>query len=238
MTNSVYTTITRQTGLIHEMQSVAHNIANLATTGYRGEGVTFAEHVKALGDGQGSLSMASGTVRRIDLSQGPLRPTGGTFDFAIEGDGFFLVETPRGERLTRAGTFTPNGNGELATPDGHRLLDGGGAPIFVPPDAGEVTLAADGTLSAGNRALARIGLFGPVDPAGLSREGGTLLASAAGIEPVEGAAILQGHVEASNVDPVFEMARMIEVQRAYELGQGFMEREDDRIREAVRLLGQ
>lgn len=237
MSNASYTTLTRQAGLLHEMQSVAHNIANLSTTGYRGDGVVFAEYVKQIGDA-GSLSMATGDVRKIDLRQGPLTQTGGSYDFAIEGEGFFLVETPQGEALTRAGVFTPNEAGELATSDGYRLLDGGGAPIFVPPDAASVSLAADGTLSADGRALSQIGLFRPTDPAQISRMSGTLFTSEAGIEPVEGAAILQGFVENSNVDPVFEIARMTEVQRAYELGQGFLDREDDRIREAVRTLGQ
>ncbi len=79
--------------------------------------------------------------------QGPLTQTGGRFDFAIEGEGFFLIETPAGQQLTRAGAFTPSAEGELVTPDGHRVLDAGGAPIFVPPDATAISVAADGTMS-------------------------------------------------------------------------------------------
>lgn len=234
MDNAGYTTLTRQSGLLREMQSVANNIANLSTTGYRGDGVIFSEYVQDTG-GE-SLSMASGDVRKIDLTQGPLTQTGGAFDFAIEGPGFFMVETPQGERLTRAGAFTPNEAGELSTPDGHRLLDAGGSPLFAPPDA-DLSLAADGTLSAGGRALGRIGLFQPTDPAGLSRESGALFASSAGTEPIEGSKILQGFVENSNVDAVSQVARMIEVQHAYELGQSFLEREDERIRAVVSALG-
>ncbi|WP_372603876.1 flagellar hook-basal body complex protein [Actibacterium sp.] len=237
MDNSGTTTLTRQTGLLREMQSVANNIANLSTTGYRAEGVIFSEYVKATGGPYGSVSMATANVRNTDLSQGPLTQTGGTFDFAIEGDGFFLVETQQGERLTRAGVFTPNEAGELATPDGHRLLDSGGGPIFVPPDAGDLSLASDGTLSVDGRALSRLGLFVPVDPVGLTRESGTLFASAAGFEPTEDGTILQGFLEQSNVDAVSQVARMIEVQHAYELGQSFLEREDERLRGLIRTLG-
>ena len=94
-----------------------------------------------------SLSMATcPCALHVDLAQGGLSQTGGRFDFAIKGEGFFLIETPEGQRLTRAGSFTPNAEGELVTPDGHRLLDAGGAPVFVPPDARAVSLAADGTL--------------------------------------------------------------------------------------------
>jgi len=237
MDNAGYTTLTRQSGLLREMQSVANNIANLSTTGYRAEGVVFAEYVVPTDGPGGSLSMASAEVRKTDTQQGQLTQTGGTFDFAIEGPGFFQVETPQGMRLTRAGAFTPNEAGELANPDGYRLLDVGGAPIFVPPDAGSLHVAADGTLSAGGRPLTQIGLFQPADPISMTRDAGTLFATDAGIDPVEDGTILQGFLEDSNVDAVSQVARMIEVQHAYELGQSFLEREDKRIRNVVRTLG-
>jgi len=236
MDNAGYTTLGRQSGLLAEMQAVANNIANLSTAGFRKEGVIFAEHVAALGGDEPSLSMAHASARIVDLQQGPLTKTGGTFDFAIEGEGFFLIETPEGNQLTRAGSFTPSAEGELVTPDGHRLLDGGAAPVFVPPGAGTVALAADGTLSADGTPVAQIGLFAPTDPNGLRHRGGTRFDAEAGVEPIEGAAILQGYVESSNVNAVEEIARMIEVQRAYELGQTFLDREDERIRGVISAL--
>ncbi len=232
---SGYATLTRQAGLERELQVIANNIANSATTGFRREGVVFSEYIRRLDEGP-SLSMARASARNIDLTQGEAERTGGGFDFAIEGEGFFLVETPQGNRLTRAGHFTPSAAGELVNPDGHRLLDQGGAPVFVPPDAGPVVLAADGTLSADGVPLARIGLWQPADPASLRHEGGTLFA-AGGEVPAEGATLLQGHLEGSNVSPMFELARMMEVQRAYELGQSFLDREDDRMRTVIQKLG-
>lgn len=235
MENAFYATLTRQSGLLREMQSVAHNIANLSTTGYRGDGVIFSEYVSQGAHGDSSLSMATADIRKIDLRQGAIVPTGGTFDFAIEGDGFFLIETPDGQRLTRAGSFSPNAVGELSTPDGHRLLDAGGAPVFIPPDAEGVTMSADGTISANGRALTQIGVWAPVEAAEMTRETGTLFMTSGEIEPVfEGTALLQGYVENSNVEPVWEMARMVEVQRAYELGQSFIEKEEERLREMMR----
>jgi len=123
MENATYTVLTRQAGLMSQMRVVANNIANLSTTGFRTEDVIFSEHVKALGFHDPSLSMATATVRDTVSRQGTLTQTGGPFDLAIEGDGFFLVETPTGERLTRAGAFTPNENGDLVTPEGYRVLD-------------------------------------------------------------------------------------------------------------------
>ncbi len=233
MDNAGYTTLTRQAGLMREMRVVANNIANTATTGFRQEGLIFAEHVKRVENGP-SLSMATGNVRNTSMMQGALTQTNGRFDLAIEGDGFFLIETPQGERLTRAGSFTPNAEGDLVTNDGFRVLDAGGAPIFVPPDAANLGISADGTISHEGRPLGQIGLYRPVDPNGMIREDGVMFRSEGGIEPVENGRILQGFLESSNVDPISQIARMIEVQRAYEMGQKFLDSEDERIRTAIK----
>lgn len=230
-----YATLNRQSGLMREMAVVANNIANASTTGFRREGVVFSEFVAAL-DQDPSLSMAHASGRHVDLSQATVTQTGGAYDFAIQGDGFFLIETPEGERLTRAGSFTPNAEGELVTPDGYRLLDAGGAPIFIPPDAAGVAMASDGTLSAGGQPIAQIGLWRPVDPLTLRHQSGTLFAGGE-VEPAEGSTVLQGMLEDSNVQPVSEIARMIEVQRAYELGQKFLDAEDERVRGVIQTLG-
>ncbi|MAM61848.1 flagellar hook-basal body complex protein [Maritimibacter sp. UBA3975] len=237
MDNAGYTTLTRQSGLLAEMQAVANNIANASTTGYRREGVIFSEFVAALGADDPSLSMATANVRDTRMEQGPLTQTGGSFDFAIEGDGFFMIEGPMGPMLTRAGSFTPNQAGELVTPDGFRLLDGGAAPIFVPPDA-QIAVAADGTVSADGDPVGGLGLFLPADPNDIRHRDGVRFEVPGGTVPViEGAVILQGFLENSNVDAVGEIARMIEIQRAYEQGQAFLEREDERIRGVLRTLG-
>lgn len=230
-----YTALTRQSGLMREMQVVANNIANLSTTGFRREGVIFAEHIARMDQGP-SLSMASGDARLVDLSQAGVSQTGGTFDLAIQGDGFFLIETAGGQALTRAGAFTPSATGELVTPDGNRLLDEGGAPVFIPPTARVVAVAQDGTVSADGQPIARLGLWGPTDPTNLRHQSGTLFAASA-IEPLDGGTILQGFLENSNVEPVSEIARMIEVQRAYEMGQKFMDAEDARMRGVIQTLG-
>jgi flagellar basal-body rod protein FlgF len=230
-----YATLNRQSGLMREMAVVANNIANVSTAGYRREGVVFSEYVAAM-DEDPSLSMAHASGRHVDLAQATLAQTGGRFDFAIQGEGFFLVETPEGERLTRAGMFTPNDEGELVTPDGHRLLDAGGAPVFVPPDARAVALSQDGTLSANGEPIAQIGLWQPADPMELRHQSGTLF-NGGDLEPVENGMVMQGMLEDSNVQPVTEIARMIEVQRAYELGQKFLDAEDDRVRGVIQALG-
>jgi flagellar basal-body rod protein FlgF len=235
MDNPGYVSLTRQSGLMREMQAIAHNIANASTTGYRREGVLFSEFVRGLAGQEAPLSMAAANARQTVLTQGSLTDTGGQLDIAIEGPGFFRIGTAAGERLTRAGHFALDAEGTVVNPDGRPLLDDGGAPIQVPPGA-SLSLARDGTLSAAGAPLARIGLVAPEDPAQLRRAAGVLLEATGATVPVEGSVLLQGFLEDSNVSPIAEMARMIAVQRAYEAGQAFLDREDQRIRNVVQTL--
>ncbi len=233
MDNASYTTLTRQSGLTREMNVLANNIANSATTGYRAENLTFSEYIKSA-PGTESVSMATANVMTTSLEQGALKQTGGSFDFALEGAGFFMVQTPDGERLTRAGAFSPNENGDLVNMDGHLVLDGGGAPIFIPPDAKSVDVSSDGTFSVDGNPIGQLGVYKPLNPLDLKRETGVLFEAPDGVEPVEEGRVLQGFLENSNVNPITQLSRMIEVQRAYEMGQTFLENEHSRIREAVK----
>lgn len=196
----------------------------------------FSEYVNALGPDRNSLSMARASVRETLLTQGTLSQTGGTFDLAIEGDGFFLIETPAGQRLTRAGAFGPNENGDLVTPDGYPVLDAGGAPVFVPQGAGPIGIGPDGTISAAGQPIGQIGLVVPTDPNQMIREGGLMFDARGGFEPALDGRMLQGFLEDSNVNPILQISRMIEVQRAYELGQSFMDKEDERIRGVIQAI--
>jgi flagellar basal-body rod protein FlgF len=237
MDNAAYITLSRMAGLRREMNVLAHNIANAATTGFRREAMVFSEFVVSAGRGEASISMGLGNTRQTYQQPGAMTMTGGSFDLAIEGEGFFQLETAEGPRLTRAGMFTPNAAGELVNMDGHRLLDAGGSPIFVPPDARSIVMARDGTFSADGQPFAQVGLVRPADPVTMTRAAGTLFAVEGDLEPLEAASIRQGFLEESNVDPVLELTRLIEVQRAYEQGQRMLDREDDRIKNVIQTLG-
>ncbi len=235
MDASGYVTLSRLSGLSREMDLVANNIANIGTQGYKSQGAVFSEFIADVPDGR-SLSMARSTAWTMNMTDGVLSQTGGTFDLGIQGAGFFQIESPDGPRLTRAGSFTPSAAGELVNMDGLRLLDAGGAPVFVPPNARDIGIAEDGTISADGVPVGQIGLWQPVDPLTLAYAGGNLL-SAGDIEPASGGEIHQGFLEESNVDPVGEVARMIEVQRAYEQGQSFLDAEDERLRNMIQTMG-
>ena len=230
-----YVTLSRQSGLLAQMDIIANNIANASTNGFRREGMVFSEYLKAAGEAP-SLSIGYGNTRVVDQMQGGLSQTGSSFDFAIEGDGFFLIDTPAGQQLTRSGSFSPGPDGTLVTADGYNVLDAAGSTIFVPPNARNVTVAQDGTMSVNGAPLSQIGLWQPTDPLSLRHEAGTRFSSS-GIQAMEGGRVMQGFLEESNVEPLQEVATMIAVQRAYEMGQNFLDREDDRARNVIQTLG-
>jgi len=231
MSNSIYATIARQDGLLKELQVVANNIANTNTTGYKTDRAVFAEYVMATGDNSPSLSIGGLAGHSFDLTQGTVKFTGGQFDLAIQGDGFFAVETDAGQRLTRAGAFQLSSEGELIAPDGARVLSDGSTPIQIPIEAENVQIAGDGTISSKTGLIARIGVFTPEGQ--LQRDTDTRFIAEGGVQQSETASVLQGALEASNASPVLEVSRMIEVQRAYEAGQTVMEQEHQRITQFI-----
>lgn len=233
MENAIYAALTRQSGLMREMRTVANNIANSNTNGFRREGVVFTEYMVSLDHRGETLAMANARGRMVDLSTGVLTQTNGQFDIALEGEGFFMVQTAEGPRLTRAGAFTPNADGELVDMAGNALLDDGQAPIAIPAGVRQVGIGTDGTISADDQPVGRIGVYASPDPSELLHQEGTLFTPGENPEPIEDPRVRQGFLEESNVDPVLEISRMIEVQRAYELGQTFLDREDQRIRTVI-----
>ncbi|MHA7871590.1 MAG: flagellar hook-basal body complex protein [Hyphococcus sp.] len=237
MDNATYVGLSRSRGLMRELNDIANNIANINTNGFRREGAIFAEHVKALEGGDPSLSMATMSRRYLDLSPGDIANTDNPFDFAVIGDGFFLVETDAGERLTRDGAFSVNAIGELVTGTGNRVLNQSGGAIVLPPQAEVITAAEDGTIFADGQPIDQLGVV-TADPAFMVREGQNLFRAETGYEPVAETRVRQKALEGSNVSPVVEMARLIEVQRMYESSRQMTENEHERMRQTVRVLGQ
>lgn len=231
-----YLTLNRQVGLARELTSIANNVANLATTGYRREGVVFAEFIRTAAPGA-SISMADLQGRFSSELPGEVTVTGGELDIAIQGEGFFTIDAGGEILLTRAGAFQRSAEGLLVTPDGAFVLDDGGAPIFLPPDAPRISVAGDGSVSAGGAPLAQLAVV-TAPPETLTRVGFTGFRATAEVAPVAAPRLLQGALEGSNVNPVAEIARMIEVSRAYESAQGLSEDADQRIRDTLTRLGQ
>lgn len=242
MDNAIYTMLTRQSGLMREFSTVANNVANMGTTGFKAEHGVFSEFISQLEDGDmsgmpgGSLSMGRLGAHATDFSDGALRSTGSPLDMAITGEGFFQVQTDGGERLTRAGHFMLNSDRLLVDPQGNPVLGAGGGEIAIPQEASNIQVSLDGTISSGGIEYGRVGVV-TADPDTLVREGSNLW-SAPNTRPLEEATIVSGFLEQSNVNPVLEMARMIEVQRYYDAGQSLLDLEDQRIRSVAQTIKQ
>lgn len=231
MSNAIYATLARQHGLMQEMQVVSNNLANSSTTGYKTDRAIFAEFLVGSDSGNTSLSMGSLAGHAFEMEQGGLKATGGQFDVAVQGNGFFSIETPQGPRLTRAGHFQLSADGTLVDMIGNSVLGVGGGPIQIPPEATQVTISADGTISTDGELIEQIGVVLPDGE--LMRDSNTYFSAPAGYGNATDFSVVQGALEQSNVSPVLEVARMIEVQRAYEAGQTILEREDQRIGQVI-----
>jgi len=246
MDSSNFIGISRQSGLLKEMNVIANNIANAGTIGFRREGAIFSEFVVQAGSdntsGHGDHLKNSVAIGRLgahysDFSTGNLSRTGGALDLAIDGEGFFLIGTPDGERLSRAGNFQTDRDGALITPDGQFVLDDAGSSIQIPPGAGLITIGGDGTISAGGEPLGKIGIV-TAPPASLTRLGGNLWQAQDGFTTVENPTLIQGFLEDSNVNPILEISRMIEVQRAYEAGQKILDTDNDLVAKTISAIRQ
>lgn len=231
-----YLAVNRQTGLSLELDTVANNVANMNTIGFRREGMTFTEFVLAAEVGE-SVSMGDLGARYASEMPGALVITGGELDLAIEGRGYFMIQDEDGVQLTRAGAFQTSPDGILVTPSGQEVLDVGRAPIFIPPQATSLVIGTDGTISANGEPIGQVGV---VDASRelVSRSGNTAFTvEDDAFEPVAFPRVRQGALEGSNVDAVSEISRLIEITRAYETAQSLVEDEDDRIRNAIQTLG-
>ncbi|MEZ5897845.1 MAG: flagellar basal-body rod protein FlgF [Parvularculaceae bacterium] len=234
MGNVTYVSLSRQIALERELSLVANNVANAATTGYRREGSIFSEYIQGLRGDNNSVSQTRLAGATIDQTSGAYIQTGESLDVAISGPGFFVVETPRGERLTRKGDFQLNENNEIVSSAGDRLMGGGGA-IVVPPGASRLTIATDGVVSADDAVISQIRIV-DADATTLKRESGAMFEAVNGVEDSTDAKLRQGFVESSNVNPVLEISRLIEVQRAFEMQRQLANDEADRIRSAIESL--
>jgi flagellar basal-body rod protein FlgF len=232
MDNSAYVALSRQTALSRQIDVIANNIANSSTPAFKGESVLFSEFLQKTGSGD-SVSMVRDKGTSRNTAEGPMQATGNSLDFAIRGDGYFVVQTADGNRYTRAGNFTLDSQGRLVTHDGDPILTTNSQPIQVRPTDGEITVSKDGTVSAGRRVLGRIDVVTFENPQQLRTRAGGLYESSEAPTSVAKPQVLQGMIEGSNVQPVLEITRMIDLMRSFKSSQVMLETENDRQRRAI-----
>lgn len=201
----------------------ANNIANANTAGFRSARAVFEELVvdTKTDTPMEKMSYVLDKGTYSDASQGAVTPTGNPLDLALQGSGWFAYEMENGDKaIGRDGSLTTNAQGELITTSGRPVLDAGGAPIALPAESGEITIATDGTISLANgEIVAQVGMFDAPDATAYARKPGGMLAVPDGqwpLVPSVGTVMLQGFSEQSNVNPIIEMTQMIGLQRAYE----------------------
>lgn len=215
------------------LNQVSNNLANVDTPGFKKETVTFDEMLYQANRSRQRV----GKGLRINTvhQQGVVQKTDAPFDMAISGDGFFRVQTPAGDRLTRAGNFQRNNEGLLVTANGYPVL-GEAGPITI--TGTKVDVSRDGSLLVDGIRADRLAVV-TADPQGLKKEGENLfrLVEGAAEEAAPNAQILQGHLEKSNVTTITEMTEMIDLYRAYEGQQKMIRAVDDLDDLAVRKVG-
>jgi flagellar basal-body rod protein FlgF len=227
-----YLGLGRGLGLQRAMDVLSGNVANADSIGFRRQELIFEEDLRRSGEpGRIAFGQDRGTV--IDHKEGALRSTGAMLDLALVGPGWFLVQTEDGERLTRAGRFSTNSDGQLVTSDAAAVLDQNGTPMALPDDVQTVSIATDGTVTADQVVVGRLGVVDAPADALLVPEGSGLYRTDAPLTNVADARVVQGSLEGSNVQPVLEMTRLIEVVRAFEGTQKLLETHHDLARRTV-----
>jgi flagellar basal-body rod protein FlgG len=242
--------------MLSRVQTIANNMANVDTPGYREDTLrltTFPQMLmsRMFGSGPGGLGgpggatpigqTASGIVNEsmsVRLTQAGLRPTDNPLDMAVQGPGFFSVQTRDGIRYTRDGSFRRDANNQLVTSQGDLVLGAGGAPITVPP--GLVTVTPTGQIQVDGQAVGQVGLTEFGEPTQLKKSANNLLEDPTGLAqagPSATSVVQQGYLEGSNVDPVRAMADMMVAQRAYESNARMVQLQDDMTHRAVNEVG-
>jgi len=238
MQSALYVSLSAQVAMEKRLTTIAHNVANMTTGGFRADEVKFEELLSLAG--KNDVSFASSGRNYISRQAGPLNKTDNPLDVAIQGDAWFAYNGPNGPIYTRDGRFSLNENGDLLTVDGHAVLDSGGAPIALDPNAGPPIISRDGTITQGGNQVGILGLFHLSSSSNLTRHGNSGVASSIPGEPVQdftSNSVQQGYSEGSNVNPVLEMTKMIALQRNFESAATTLQESESTLMDAIRTLG-
>jgi flagellar basal-body rod protein FlgF len=219
----------------------AHNIANADTPGFRASRPLFGTVLERQQDvaaprGGEALALAQDRATWREATPAPLQRTGNPLDLALsDPEAFFVVETPRGERVTRAGRFTLDAEGQVVDAEGNAVLGTDGRPIRIEPGSARIEVRGDGSLATENGPAGQLRVVRFRDAQQLRAEGDRLLAAppAMAPEPVERPGVIQGAVEGSNVRPVLELTRLTEEMRHFQFVSQMAEREGERLGTAV-----
>jgi flagellar basal-body rod protein FlgF len=214
MSGGAYSALSGMQSRLAELDRIASDLANVSTAGYKSErAATFAAARDFAAALQSAVDVAAGGTR-TDVSPGTITSTGRSLDVAIDGEGFFAIETPQGVRYTRSGNFSRRGDGVLTTADGDPVLDAESRRIRV--NAGPIAIDADGSIRVDNAPAGRIPLW-RIEEKDLIRETGSRFKPVAGLQPARSDAMLVPNaLEQANVTMASRMVELTEVTRSFE----------------------
>jgi flagellar basal-body rod protein FlgF len=241
MDNTLLVSLSHQLAAYRSMDVIANNLANLSTPAFKRETAKFEEFVQQVAPSEGqtgpqTVSFVKDTGMVRDLNEGRLERTGAPFDLALSGNGYFAVQTAAGERYTRNGHLSLDGDGQLITDSGDPIL-GDGGPITITSDDGDIHIAADGTISGAKGQIGKLRVVDFADDRALQKQGASLYSTSQSPAAATDARIVQGTLESSNVEPVIEISHMIDVMRAYQATATLSQSQEDLMRQAIDKLG-
>jgi len=237
MENTSYIGLSRQIALGRQLDMVANNVANMNSSGFKGERAIFEEFLVKTSDRK-KLSYVQDRGLWRDTQEGPMQRTGNPYDLAIKGEAYFVVGTTDGPRYTQNGRFQLDAEGTLVTQAGFPVLDENGDPVVIDPLDGDITFSAEGAVIGELGELARLQLVRFENEQELLKIGDSLYSSQQEPQDPEGVQVLQGMFEGSNVKGVVEMTRMMDVVRAYTSTANMLQSNHDLQRRAVERLGE
>lgn len=242
MESVVYVGLSRQMALRHEMDITANNLANMNTTAFKREQIAFREYVMEA-KGMSSTEFADTSfvqdygVSRVML-EGALIDTGNQFDVSISGQGFLMVEGKDGEpRYTRNGRLALDDSGRLITQTGEAILDSTGNDIVLSTSDTNISIAKDGTITSESGLRSQLALVTFADEQALKKVGDGLFSTTQEAVPATNARFNQGTLESSNVIPVMEITRMVQIVNSYQTAGKLLEQNQDLERKTVERLG-
>ncbi|MDD9900838.1 MAG: flagellar basal-body rod protein FlgF [Alphaproteobacteria bacterium] len=236
MENISYVGLSQQMALQRRMDMTANNLANMNTPGFKSQNVLFLEYLNQSQQGDQVRQVLDYASYR-DLTQGTFQQTFNELDLAIQEDGYFTVDTPEGRRYTKAGSFRLNENREIVTKQGYPLLNESSAPIVVQAEATKITVTTGGEVVTDQGSVGRIHVVGFDNEQDMKAVGNNLYdAIQLQEKPIENPGITQGMIETSNVNPIIEMNKMIEILRKYQATQRMLVTDHERIRSVIQKL--
>lgn len=236
MENSIYIGLSRQVALRDSMDTIANNIANLSTPGYRAQNMVFEEYLTKERDDYDPMSFVNDRGQYMTTTPGSVSVTGNSLDVSIAGPGYFGVQGPNGVAYTRAGNFQMDANGTLRTASGDRVASAGGGDIVIPAGSTEVHIDETGIVSNQNGQLGQLMIAEFDNQNSLNPIGNNLYETPDAPLPPTNSRVKQGTLEGSNVQPVLEMTRMIDTLRSFQSLQNILQQENDRMKSVIQKL--